>query len=375
MGPSRPTRIRAVTLTAIVASAWLLACGDREPSTTGPDAPLLAQGGGTSGPTVKDVQPDSAAQDTTLDIVVSGSGYDQGSQVTLALQGVPSEEVRTNATAFVNSRKLIANITIAADADTGAYDVAVTTLDGRRGIGIEMFTVHGKPEAAKPADVTIVGETTPGVANLLAPDATGLYRDGVCGARGEWSPTNAAFWPRDFGLTPKQERDLERDCPDFPRVVTFDVVSARVHAMCVNASDLDRCPSDPLLHENEPNVGDLIAAGVLDPVGDRARMTRATVRELERRPERGGHAPGGFNLAYCLGTDARGRPFRFDPDRHPETHRFSIGEAGAVLQVRTQAFPNNVGSCAHQEADGTWVVLLLHMDLAYDLDRLAPSQD
>ncbi len=36
---------------------------------------------------------------------------------------------------------MIANVTIDAEADTGAYDVAVTTSKGRKGVGIEMFTV------------------------------------------------------------------------------------------------------------------------------------------------------------------------------------------------------------------------------------------
>jgi probable HAF family extracellular repeat protein len=77
----------------------------------------------------------------TLDITVNGSGYDQGSVVTLERQGVPAGKITTNATTFVTSRKLIANITIAADADTGKYDVAVTTLNNRKGVGIELFTV------------------------------------------------------------------------------------------------------------------------------------------------------------------------------------------------------------------------------------------
>jgi len=77
----------------------------------------------------------------TLDITVNGSGYDQGSVVTLERQGVPAGKIQTNATTFVTSRKLIANITIAADADTGKYDVAVTTLSNRKGVGIELFTV------------------------------------------------------------------------------------------------------------------------------------------------------------------------------------------------------------------------------------------
>lgn len=139
---SRSNSVRGVGRAApLLVLAFLVACS--EPTEPRPGVTAAARASGsTDDPTVKNVDPDSATQDTTLDIVVSGSGYGQGSQVQLELHGVPSEKIRTNSTVFVNSRKLVANITITADADTGAYDVAVMTLDGRRGIGIEMFTVR-----------------------------------------------------------------------------------------------------------------------------------------------------------------------------------------------------------------------------------------
>ena len=93
-------------------------------------------------PTVSSVVPDSSERGVTLDITVNGSGFDQGSVVGLERQGVPAAGITTNSTAFVTSRKLIANITITVDADTGKYDVAVTTSRGRKGVGIEMFAVE-----------------------------------------------------------------------------------------------------------------------------------------------------------------------------------------------------------------------------------------
>jgi hypothetical protein len=46
-------------------------------------------------------------------------GIRSGIGVTLDRQGVPSTGITTNATTYVNSRRPIANITIAAEADTG----------------------------------------------------------------------------------------------------------------------------------------------------------------------------------------------------------------------------------------------------------------
>jgi probable HAF family extracellular repeat protein len=72
---------------------------------------------------------------------VYGSGFDAGSKAQWALKGVPSPKVTTNSTRFVSSRELVANITIAADADPALYDVIVTTASGKPGIGTESFEV------------------------------------------------------------------------------------------------------------------------------------------------------------------------------------------------------------------------------------------
>ncbi len=128
--------------TLIVGAAILFAaCADREP--TLPDI-RAAAGGGGGGVSVTATVPDTATQDTTLDVVVSGSGFDQGSQAQWAIAGVPSSKVHTNSTRFVTSKKLIANITIALDADTGLYDVMVTASTGKKGIGSELFAVKKK---------------------------------------------------------------------------------------------------------------------------------------------------------------------------------------------------------------------------------------
>jgi len=97
--------------------------------------------GGGGDPTVDNVDPPNAPQDTTLDVRVQGSNYDRSSTVTLLLHGNPTTKVRTNSTRFRNSGELIANITIDADADTAAYDVLVTASGGKKGIGVEKFTV------------------------------------------------------------------------------------------------------------------------------------------------------------------------------------------------------------------------------------------
>jgi probable HAF family extracellular repeat protein len=106
--------------------------------------------------------PDQAPRGTTLDVRVLGSGFDDGSQVNLEMDGLTTGAVRTNSTRFVSPQELVANITIAADAEPGIYQVVVIARNGKRGIGLEGFTIS----------VVVVG-TLPGRIGAAARDVNG----------------------------------------------------------------------------------------------------------------------------------------------------------------------------------------------------------
>jgi hypothetical protein len=118
-----------------------------------PSSPELSQilagkggnggGGGGNGPTVDSADPNNAPQGTTLDVRVLGSGYDETSDVKFLLNGKPTPSVKTNATQFVSSEELVANITIDADAVPDDYDIQATNRRGK-GVGIELFTITNK---------------------------------------------------------------------------------------------------------------------------------------------------------------------------------------------------------------------------------------
>jgi hypothetical protein len=168
---------------AVLLGGWALivvvSCTDQEPTRPGIRA---AGGGGSSGVTVTAADPDSATQDTTLDVAVSGAGFDQGSEAQWAIAGVPSLMVHTNSTRFVSPKKLVANITIAIDADTGRYDVIVTASTGKKGIGSELFAIK-----TKATDTPIVATYRDAVGDgvlsdaQLRPGLDSAYVDGVDG--------------------------------------------------------------------------------------------------------------------------------------------------------------------------------------------------
>jgi len=174
-------RLVAVGVAALVTFA---SCTD------GPTLPPIDAARSSGDPSVASADPNNAPQDTTLDVRVLGSAFDRGSTAEWAIAGVPSAKVRTNSTRFVNSKELIANITIALDADTVLYDVIVTTTTGKKGIGTELFQVRAKgppPENPKaifdyPADDASFKIRSDHRAEYLSADGLRyVYEAGVCG--------------------------------------------------------------------------------------------------------------------------------------------------------------------------------------------------
>jgi probable HAF family extracellular repeat protein len=136
---------------ATLAVATILAgCGGENALTPTEAQPKVASAG-TTALAVTATSPSSSARDTTLDVQVSGSGFDRGSQAVFLLDGVADARVRTNSTRYVSQGQLVANLTIALDAVPERYDVMVTTSKGKKGIGTELFTVLTMLDLGLPA--------------------------------------------------------------------------------------------------------------------------------------------------------------------------------------------------------------------------------
>ena len=168
--PIRPLAAMAIgTLFAFVA------CSDNGPTVTGVEPPGLAKGGGGgTDPTVTAVAPTEAPQDVTLDVRVIGTGFDDGSSVKLLLNGKASKKVKTNSTRFESETgDLVANITIAIDAEVTSYDVEVTTSRRRKGVGTALFSVKEK------TGFLVTGELNDSPQYMVRSDERGIYTAGV----------------------------------------------------------------------------------------------------------------------------------------------------------------------------------------------------
>lgn len=226
-------------------------CMDTTPTGPSPSKIALAKGGG-NGPTVKSTDPDSATIDTTLNVRVLGSGYDQGSRADWAFKGVVSEKIVTNSTQFVSSTQLVANITIAKNADIGSHDVIVTTSSGKGGIGTELFEVTVKP-------ITDLG-TLDGASESYA---RGINSNGttIIGGSGQrpvrWTFTNDSWMIEDLAPLIGTTTSYLVEVNDHGDIVGYMNLSDGTHAFLLTASgetiDLHYAPmcsgtAEPLQH-------------------------------------------------------------------------------------------------------------------------------
>ena len=157
---------------------------DAVPSAPAPgEAPLDGRGGpAASAPTVTSAAPSEAPGDTTLDVTVYGTGFTTGARATWSLAG-DTTQVQVLSTSVVNSKQLTARIAIPASAAVATYDIVVTLVDGKKGVGAELFAVtEGNPDATYyfPNDATL-GVRGDG---LFATSGTSMYGSGTCGASG-----------------------------------------------------------------------------------------------------------------------------------------------------------------------------------------------
>lgn len=192
------------------ATVLLLAFGCTTPTDDLAPALEAAKGGpgGGGDPVVDAADPAGAPQDTTLDVRVLGSNFDRGSVVEFELDEQPTAFIRTNSTKYRNSGELIANVTVSADAAATLYDIAVTTAGGKKGIGIEKFTVRpkGNPNAE------IVLHSIPELGSSTDPGVYGDGQDYIGGARKDCDAGRGVFLVPPEGMP--SDLNLPPVCPD-----------------------------------------------------------------------------------------------------------------------------------------------------------------
>jgi hypothetical protein len=130
--------------TLFVICFLLAACTDRAvgptPAQRLPDRAMPAKA--TGNPSVTGADPASGHEgDVGRQVTITGSGFSAGAVAAWERNGQIDDKIRVRSTVVVRSTQLIATIDISADAALALYDISVTTLDRKKGIGTEMFEV------------------------------------------------------------------------------------------------------------------------------------------------------------------------------------------------------------------------------------------
>lgn len=142
---SRPRRRRPVRSVLLLLSGTLaVACADAPSAPFAPPTVQAARGtkATTAGPVVAAVEPAHGKQGETGKVVtITGSGFASGATVAWERDGVADPGVAVRSVVVLSSTQIEATIDIAPDAELDLYDVSVTTLDKKKGIGAEKFEV------------------------------------------------------------------------------------------------------------------------------------------------------------------------------------------------------------------------------------------
>lgn len=222
-----------IVIRVLAGTALFLGCRDAAESPAGPESISLAGGGGgkpVSGPSVTSASPAFGnAGEVGKQVTIRGSGFTPGAQAAWERGGVPDRKVTVVSTEFVSSTELVATITIASDADLDLYDISVTALDRKKGIGYALFEVTQA--------IAIIGTET----------AFGVNENGE--ATGRIGPPGAFFWSLSSGLevvgSPGRTFDISEDGLTLAGFTGVCCYGAFVQARSGGIWNLTVLPKDP----------------------------------------------------------------------------------------------------------------------------------
>jgi hypothetical protein len=136
---------------------------------------------------VQEAIPNNGEQGTiSLDVEINGRGFDNSAQVAFWVTGTTNPGgITVKGVTFIGSKKLIANIDIADDADIADFDIEVVLLsNGRKGKGTTLFSVKQKG-GGNQTDACLTSTTFPAFAywgQTGASQSNGLFLSDATGA-------------------------------------------------------------------------------------------------------------------------------------------------------------------------------------------------
>lgn len=235
---SRPTQLRArfarhrgLAVTIILGVVG--ACRPDSAGVTDPHPSAAFAKAGSSTVEVTSVTPSEAPTDTIIDVLVNGKGFSRGASAKWSLNG-DTTRVHVLSTTYVNGGQLKARLQVPVDAPTGSYDVEVYLVDGKKGVGAELFLVVQKFQSASSATYNI-----PATGYSFTSWGNADYADGVCGvlARVFYLAPNYL----DGNMQLDNPRSKDRSCGTSPRkrITTYPATSSRPQVADTATGDMN----------------------------------------------------------------------------------------------------------------------------------------
>ena len=182
--PTRTTMPAAVRYAALISVIGAMAaCSADDPTALGPKPAVGLAKAPPPAVTVTATDPTYGFQgDSVLVVHVKGSGFSAGARTSWPING-DTTHVHELSTTYVSATEVVSTIKVDADAPTVTYDVVVTLVNGKKGVGAELFTVkpgNQRPQPAIPIAVTVDDADLAGPYRIQS-DGLGEYVNGQAG--------------------------------------------------------------------------------------------------------------------------------------------------------------------------------------------------
>jgi hypothetical protein len=195
--------------------------------------------------------PASAYQGSSLDVIVSGSGFDRTAKVQYFVSGTTNPGgIEVRSVRFTSSRELVTTIDVADTALLAYFDIQVTLDSGRKGKGTTLFSVRSRTTGTDSYYSENLG-TLPGDKYS---DAWDVNAAGNVVGRSYTGIVKAFYWAGTMNQLP--ESAAARDAP--PYTVAWDVEATSISngpgEIAVGYEERTICESSngPCSHEQYP---------------------------------------------------------------------------------------------------------------------------
>jgi hypothetical protein len=238
----------------------MAACGVDEPTASRLDPHVSLAKAPPPSVTVTSTDPTYAFQgDSVLTVRVKGTGFTAGAHTSWPING-DTTHVHELSTTYVSSTEVVSTIKVDVDAPVALYDVVITLIGGKKGVGAELFAVKPLNEHQQdpiPIAVTVDDAGALGASRIRS-DGLGDYVDGQQGMQAVIDQYgNLQISPNNGQATTPAQRSLVFDfsvpadplntySPDVSGQTNFKILSndygnPRIQDLGVNGNPVSAC--------------------------------------------------------------------------------------------------------------------------------------